>query len=182
MKVDKSISRGSAHIGTQFPWPFQETAPDIAVSVVGLGKLGACMAAAIASRGVPTIGVDVNPTPVEKVQRKLAPVFEPGLAEMIASCDGLLGATVDIGTAIRQTSMTFVVVPTPSNADGTFSLEYVCAAMEPIGRALRDKSAWHTVVLTSTVLSGSTEYVVKPLLEKTSGKRCGVDFGLCYSP
>jgi UDPglucose 6-dehydrogenase len=182
MKLDESISRGSAQIYTQSPSLSQQEVPDIAVSVVGLGKLGACMAAAIASRGVRTIGVDVNSTAVDKVHRKLAPVFEPGLAEMIASCDGLLGATVDIETAIRQTSMTFVVVPTPSNADGTFSLKYVCAAMEPIGHALRDKSAWHTVVLTSTVLPGSTEYVVKPLLEKASGKRSGVDFGLCYGP
>jgi UDPglucose 6-dehydrogenase len=153
-----------------------------AASVVGLGKLGACMAAAMASRGARTVGVDVNHAAVEKVQRKLAPVFEPGLAEMIASCDGLLHATVDIETAVRETQITFVVVPTPSNAEGAFSLEYVCAAMEPIGRALRNKTGLHTIVLTSTVLPGSTEYVVKPLLERASGKRCGSDFGLCYSP
>lgn len=153
-----------------------------AVTVVGLGKLGACMAAAMASRGVSTVGVDVNAAPVEKVQRRLAPVFEPGLADMIASCDGLLRATLDIEAAVRETQMTFVVVPTPSNADGAFSLEYVCAAMERIGRGLREKSGPHTVVLTSTVLPGSTDYVVKPLLERVSGKRCGPDFGLCYSP
>jgi UDPglucose 6-dehydrogenase len=153
-----------------------------AVSVVGLGKLGACMAAAMASRGVRTIGVDVNQTTVEKVKRKMAPVFEPGLAEMVASCDGLLDATMSLEAAIRQTEITFVVVPTPSNADGTFSLEYTCAAMESIGGALRNKHEYHLVVLTSTVLPGSTEFVVKPLLERTSGKRCGSDFGLCYSP
>src|SRR5690349_11490709 len=95
------------------------------VSIVGLGKLGACMAAAIASRGVKTVGVDINAAAVEKVQRKLAPVFEPGLAEMIASCDGMLGATTDLESAIRNTQMTFVVVPTPSNDHGAFSLEYV---------------------------------------------------------
>jgi UDPglucose 6-dehydrogenase len=153
-----------------------------AVSVVGLGKLGACMAAAIASRGVRTVGVDVSSMPVEKIQRKLAPVFEPGLAEVIAGCDGALSATLDIETAIRQTSLTFVVVPTPSNAEGAFSLEYVCAAMTQIGQVLRNKSDYHTVVLTSTVLPGSTDYVVKPLLEKASGKRCGSQFDLCYSP
>lgn len=153
-----------------------------AVSVVGLGKLGACMAAAMASRGVRTIGVDVNPAPVERIKRKLAPVFEPGLAEMIANCDGLLDATVDVENAVRETSMTFVVVPTPSNAEGGFSLEYVCAAMELIGRAIRDKASHHTVALTSTVLPGSTEFVVKPLLEQVSGKRSGSGFGLCYSP
>jgi len=154
----------------------------MSVSVVGLGKLGACMAAAMASRGVRTIGVDVNGATVQKVQRKLAPVFEPGLAEMMLGCDGLLTATTDLITAVHETDLTFVVVPTPSNGDGAFSLQYVQAAMEPIGRAIRDKSARHTVVVTSTVLPGSTEYLVKPLLENYSGKRCGLDFGLCYSP
>lgn len=182
MKQDESKLRGGTGVNPEIPSLSHKWAPETAVSVVGLGKLGACMAAAIASRGVRTVGVDVNPTAVEKVQRKLAPVFEPGLAEMMASCDGLLDATVDIGTAIGRTSMTFVVVPTPSNAEGAFSLEYVCAAMDLIGRALRDKSTRHTIVLTSTVLPGSTDYVVKPLLEKASGKRCGVDFSLCYSP
>ena len=153
-----------------------------AVSVVGLGKLGSCMAAAMASRGVRTIGVDVHPEPIEKIQRKLAPVFEPGLAEMIANCDGLLHATADLETTVHETQMTFVIVPTPSTEEGAFSLEHVCAAMETIGHALRTKSGYHTVVLTSTVLPGSTEYVIKPLLEKSSGKRCGSEFGLCYSP
>jgi UDPglucose 6-dehydrogenase len=154
----------------------------MAVSIIGLGKLGSCMAAAMASRGVRTIGVDVHPAPIEKIQRKLAPVFEPGLAEMIANCDGLLRATADLETTVHETQMTFVIVPTPSTAEGAFSLELVCAAMEKIGGALRTKSGYHTVVLTSTVIPGSTEYVIKQLLEKTSGKRCGSEFGLCYSP
>ena len=182
MKQDESASRSRVQVKTQFSSPSRQAVPETAVSVVGLGKLGACMAAAIASRGVRTIGVDLSPTAVEKIRQKLAPVFEPGLAEMIAGCDGKLDATVDLATAVCRTNITFVVVPTPSNPDGSFSLEYVVAAMEPIGRALRDKSDRHTVVLTSTVLPGSTDYVVKPLLEKASGKRCGIDFGLCYSP
>ena len=182
MKVDQSSSRSSSSFQTKFSLPSPPPLPETAVSIVGLGKLGACMAAAMASRGVRTLGVDVNAEAVTNVQRKIAPVFEPGLAEMMASCDGLLDATMDVAAAIQRTNMTFVVVPTPSNAQGAFSLEYVCAAMEPIGRALRDKSVWHTIVVTSTVLPGSTDYVVKPLLEKASGKRCGTDFGLCYSP
>jgi UDPglucose 6-dehydrogenase len=164
------------------PRKYSGSVAQAAVSVVGLGKLGACMAAAMASRGVRTIGVDVNPHPVDKVRQKLSPVFEPGLAEMIASCDGLLHATMDFAEAVRQTDTTFVIVPTPSKDDGTFSLQYVCAAMESIGHALRGKQGYHLVALTSTVLPGSTDFVVKPLLERTSGKRCGPDFGLCYSP
>jgi UDPglucose 6-dehydrogenase len=152
------------------------------ISVIGLGKLGSCMAAAMASRGLSTIGVDVNPKFVESVSSKRAPVFEPGLSEMLANCDGLLSATEDLAAAVQQTQITFIVVPTPSNAQGGFSLEYVSAATESIGRALRDKPTYHLVVLTSTVLPGSTEFFVKPLLEEASGKRCGSSFGLCYGP
>lgn len=155
---------------------------NVEVSVVGLGKLGACMAAAIASRSVRTTGVDVNSSPVEAMREKRAPIFEPGLAEMIAGCDGLLGATQDLEAAIRNSEITFVVVPTPSNKEGAFSLEYVSEAMRAVGRALQAKPEYHLVVLTSTVLPGSTEYLIRPLLEETSGKTCGPDFGLCYSP
>jgi UDPglucose 6-dehydrogenase len=152
------------------------------VSVVGLGKLGACMAAAMASRGVMTVGVDVSDVAVARVQRKLAPVFEPGLGELMAGLDGVLSARTDLESAVHDTQITFVVVPTPSNTQGAFSLEHVQAAMTPIARAIRDKSSHHLVVLTSTVLPGSTEFFVKPMLEGISGKRCGCDFGLCYSP
>jgi UDPglucose 6-dehydrogenase len=181
MRRDESAPAGRKQSKRKFSL-LRESPRETSVSIIGLGKLGACMAAAMASRGVRTVGADVDLTAVEAIRRKLAPVSEPGLAEMIASCDGRLDVTVDVETAVRQTEITFVVVPTPSNADGAFSLEYVCAAMGRIGRALRDKSDAHTVVLTSTVLPGSTEYVVKPLLENISGKRCGPDFGLCYGP
>src|SRR5580658_4518931 len=143
-------------------------AMSVGVSVVGLGKLGACMAAAMASRGIRTIGVDVNSEPVERVRAKVAPVQEPGLAELLLGCNGLIGATTDFDLAIRETEITFVVVPTPSNPDGAFSLEYVCSAMRRIGVALRKKSGYHLIVLSSTVLPGSTEYVVLPLLEEVS--------------
>jgi UDPglucose 6-dehydrogenase len=152
------------------------------VSVVGIGKLGACMAAAIAARGHETIGVDVEMQTVEALQQKRPPVFEPGLAELMAGSDGRLRGTRDHLQTIQQTDITFVVVPTPSNSDGGFSLRFVCEAMEQIGQALRHKSSYHLVVLTSTVLPGSTDYVVRPLLEEASGKQCGRDFGLCYSP
>ena len=168
-------------MGNHFSHGLENGGP-LSASVVGLGKLGACMAAAMASRGVRTVGVDLSHASVEKVRQKRAPVFEPGLAEMIATCDGLLDATVDLEAAIRGTEITFVVVPTPSKPDGAFSLDFVRAAMESIGCALRDKPEYHLVVLTSTVLPGSTELLVKPLLERASGKRCGSGFGLCYSP
>lgn len=153
-----------------------------AVSVVGLGKLGACMAASIAARGYTVIGVDCDRTTVERVNSKQPPLFEPGLTEKLGEAGSRLSATQDYTEAVLQSELTFVVVPTPSDDHGGFSLKYVEAAMVEIGRALRRKADDHTIVLTSTVLPGSCEYSVVPLLEEASGRQCGRDFSFCYGP
>jgi UDPglucose 6-dehydrogenase len=152
------------------------------VSVVGLGKLGVCLAACAASKGANVIGVDVSPRTVTLVNEGKAPVVEPGLPEMLAANRERLAATHDMRTAIAASSITFVVVPTPSDPNGAFSLRYVKHAVAEIGRCLQDKDAYHLVVIVSTVLPGSTEFGILPLLEQSSGKRCGPDFGLCYGP
>lgn len=152
------------------------------VSVVGLGKLGACMAVCFAHKGLPVTGVDVSQKTIELVNSGQPPVFEPGLPEMIAKVRDRLWATGDYDRAIKDSDVTFIVVPTPSEDHGGFSLKYVNQAALQIGHALKNKTGYHLIVLTSTVLPGSTELGVKPALEEASGKRCGKDFGLCYSP
>ena len=151
-------------------------------SVVGLGKLGASMAAAIASRGFEVIGVDISQRAVEAINAGRAPVQETGLEELVAANRERLRATLDHREAILATDVTFVVVPTPSDERGAFSLQYAARAFREIGRALRERDQYHLVVVTSTVLPGSTRYGLLPILEAESGKVCGRDFGLCYSP
>jgi UDPglucose 6-dehydrogenase len=154
----------------------------VTYSVVGLGKLGASMAAAIASRGFEVIGVDVNHRTVELINAGHAPVQETNLEETIAANRKRLQATLSHREAILNSDVTFVVVPTPSDERGAFSLQYVAWALREIGRALKEKDGYHNVVLTSTVLPGSTRYGLLPILERESGKVAGRDFGLCYSP
>lgn len=155
---------------------------EVIYSVVGLGKLGASMAAAIASRGFHVIGVDVSHRAVELVNAGHAPVQETNLEEMIAANRERLRATLSHREAILNSGVTFVVVPTPSDDRGAFSLQYAAWAFREIGRALREKDGYHNVVLTSTVLPGATRYGLLPVLERESGKVCGRDFGLCYNP
>ena len=151
-------------------------------SIVGLGKLGASMAAAIASRGFAAVGVDVNQSSVDKVNEGHAPVQETHLEELIAANRPRLRATTDHAEAVLNSDVTFVVVPTPSDREGAFSLQYVQWACREIGRALALKNEYHLVVLTSTVLPGATRHGLLPILEQESGKQCGRDFGLCYGP
>jgi UDPglucose 6-dehydrogenase len=151
-------------------------------SIVGLGKLGASMAAAIAGRGFEVIGVDVNASVVDAINAGRAPVTETGLANAVAVNRNRLRATVFHSEAIVQSDVTFVIVPTPSNRTGMFSLQYASYAFREIGCGLAGKDDYHLVVLTSTVIPGSTRQVLLPQLEAASGRKCGRDFGICYSP
>lgn len=152
------------------------------ISVMGLGKLGAPLAACFAARGFQVHAVDIDPQKIDAVNRGIAPISEPGLAELIRESDGRLKASQDAEAAVRGSDATFIVVSTPSEQAGGFSLRYVMPVAEAIGRAMRMKREYHLVVLTSTVMPGSTGTEVKNTLERVSGKRCGEDFGLCYSP
>lgn len=152
-------------------------------SVIGLGKLGASMAAGIASRGFDVAGVDVIEKTVHLINNGHAPVEETDLEETINKNKKRISATTSYDYAIQNSEISFVIVPTPSEADGSFSLSYAKEAFREIGKALRSRDkGYHLVVLTSTVLPGSTRCGLLPILEQESGKKCGIDFGLCYSP
>lgn len=152
------------------------------ISVIGLGKLGAPLAAVLAHKGHNVLGVDLNERFVAAINDGQPPVEEPRLAEMIAANRARLSASTEYGPAIRDSEITFMIVPTPSDSSGGFSLRYVMQSIEEIGAALRAKDGFHLVVLTSTVMPGASEGEVLPALEKASGKVCGKDFGLCYNP
>lgn len=140
------------------------------------------MVACLAERGFSVIGVDVNSTFIDQINAGEAPVQEPGLPEMLHRNREFIRATADYSEAIAQSDATFVIVPTPSDASGKFSLKYIFSAIEHIGAALRQKDGYHLVVITSTVMPGATDQEIRPALEAASGKRCGEGFGLCYSP
>jgi UDPglucose 6-dehydrogenase len=140
------------------------------------------MAACIAARGFAVTAVDVDAQKVDSVKRGVPPVNEPGLQQLIVSAGSNLDATTNAVDAVAHSDATFIVVATPSEEDGGFSLRYVLSTCEAIGRALSAKPGYHLVVLTSTVMPGSTGGAVKTELERSSGKKCGIGFGLCYSP
>lgn len=152
------------------------------VSVIGLGKLGGTMAGCLASRGFNVIGVDISQQAVNALNAGRAPAQETGLDNLIKENKPRIRATLNHEDAIVNSDLSFVIVPTPSDERGAFTIQYAAYAFEAIGKALAKRDRYHTVVLTSTVLPGSTRYGLLPILEKFSGKQCGKDFGLCYSP
>jgi len=150
--------------------------------VIGLGRLGSPLAACLAAKGLTVTGVDLDPNKVDALNRGEAPVHEPGLPEMVAKGKSRLKATSDVESAVRGSDISFIVVSTPSDPAGGFSLRYVDPVCHGIARALAARSDYHVVVLTSTVMPGTTGGPVRELLENISGKTMGRDFGLCYSP
>ncbi|MEQ9460270.1 MAG: nucleotide sugar dehydrogenase [Phycisphaeraceae bacterium] len=153
-----------------------------AIAMVGLGRLGAPIAACLAAVGYRVIGVDTNRKTIDAINAKQPPVYEPGLEDKLAEAADRLTATEDLSHAIQNTDASFVLVPTPSEPNGAFSLDYVLAACEEIGEALRHRTTPHLVTIVSTVMPGDTQGPIRHTLERASGLRCGVDFHLCYSP
>jgi UDPglucose 6-dehydrogenase len=146
-----------------------------------LGKLGLPMAVHFAHKGFRVIGVDIDSQLVEAVNRRECPICEPGVPELLRSSGGSFTATNDYREAIENSEASFIIVPTPSEASGGFSTKYVEAAGKKIAENLKHKNDYHLIVVTSTVLPGATDSL-RELLEQDSGRKCGNDFGLCYSP
>ncbi len=145
------------------------------VSVFGLGYVGSVSAASFAADGHTVIGVDVNDEKVASLNEGRSPIVENGLDELIRDnvANGRLRATTSPADAVRDTDLSLVCVGTPSRKNGSLDLTHLERVAEHIGEALRNKGAYHVVVIRSTVLPGTTHDVVIPALERTSGKNMG---------
>ena len=154
------------------------------ISVFGLGYVGTVSAGCLAREGHEVIGVDPVPIKVDFINQGRCPIVEPEIGEIIAdnAARGRLRATVDPVEAIAGTDLSFVCVGTPSQTNGNLDFQHIQRTCEQIGRALKDKTGHHTVVIRSTILPGTMHKVVIPILEEFSGKVAGVDFGVCHNP
>jgi len=153
------------------------------VSVFGLGKVGHTLAACLGAAGHEVVCYDVNRALVDAVNGRSLHTQEKGVAERLAGLGpDKLRATADAREAVHASDLTFVIVPTPSNMLGGFSLKYVLDAFRTIGAAIRDKEGPHSVSLVSTVLPGSSDRFIGPALEEASGRRIGHGLQYSYNP
>jgi len=152
------------------------------ISIIGLGKLGSPMAAVMASKGFQVIGLDLNDKLVSAINQGVAPVDEPQLQDFIDKSRTNLRATHSYDEVVQGSEVTFIIVPTPSGSDKMFSNKFVIGAVRAIGHSLRGKAGRHVVVVTSTVMPGSTGGEIKKELEEASGRAIGPELGLAYNP
>ncbi|MDJ0273768.1 MAG: 3-hydroxyacyl-CoA dehydrogenase NAD-binding domain-containing protein [Aigarchaeota archaeon] len=152
------------------------------ITVVGLGKLGLCIAAVLADAGFKVVGVDVDEGRVRAVNSGEVYIKEPKLPHLIRKNRKRIRATTALDDAIASSQATFVILPTPSEPDGTFSLKHVLPVVKEAARAISRKDEYHLMVINSTIMPGSMDNYIKPTLEEHSGKLVGNGVGLCYNP
>ena len=152
------------------------------ISIVGTGYVGLVTGACLADCGHEVVCVDVDQRKIDMINSARAPIHEVGLPELLARHAGhRLSASTDLAVSVEGTELTFIAVGTPASG-GKIDLKYVEAAAREIGGALRRKSAYHVVVVKSTVVPGTTVGLVRAALESTSGRTAGEAFGLGMNP
>ena len=154
------------------------------IAIFGLGYVGCVSAACFSQMGHEVIGVDINSLKVNMINAGKSPVIEVELNHMIrdAVAKGQLRATTEVGLAVAKADVCFICVGTPCLDNGATDLTYIRCVAQDIGQALGEFEGYCVVTVRSTVLPGTIDTEIIPLLENASGRRAGVDFGVCYNP
>jgi GDP-mannose 6-dehydrogenase len=158
--------------------------PKPAISVIGLGYVGAVSMACLSHLGFRMIGVDISREKVDAIKAGQSPIVEERLGELLADGvrTGRIDATQNLVAGVMQSDVTFLSVGTPTSKDGGCDFTYVRQASRAIGQAIAMKDGYHVVVLRCSVPPGTTLDVVVPEIEQASGKKLGPDFGVCFNP
>jgi UDPglucose 6-dehydrogenase len=153
------------------------------ISIVGTGYVGLVTGLCLSDLGNNVICIDVVKEKVEAINRGESPIFEEGIDELLGRVlkSGRFEATTDI-SRISDTDITFICVGTPSNDDGSLDLTHLKAAADDVGRAIEGKTGHHLVVVKSTVMPTTTERLIVPIIEKSSGRKLSGDLGVAMNP
>ncbi len=152
------------------------------ISIVGTGYVGIVTGACFAEKGHHVMCVDIDQSKVDLINKGTAPIYERGLDDLLKKHAGdRLRATTDLTDAVQQTDLSMIAVGTPFDGN-EIDLTYIKNVAKQLGQALKAKRGYHVVVVKSTVVPGTTDEVVLPILEESSGKKAGVDFGVGMNP
>jgi UDPglucose 6-dehydrogenase len=152
------------------------------ISIIGAGYVGLVSAVCLAEKGHKVVCVDIDKKKVDRINRGASPIHESGLRGLLRrNLKGRFRATTDLRGAVLGTEVSIIAVGTPF-ADGEIDLRFVKSVAAEIGEVLKEKDDFHVVVVKSTVVPGTTDDVVTPLLEQASEKKAGVHFGVGMNP
>ena len=154
------------------------------ISIFGLGYVGAVSLACLSRDGHDVIGVDIDHAKLELIASGKTPVIEEGMVDLMqkVAASGHVTVTTDAREAVLGSDISLVCVGTPSAANGSQDQGAIVHLAKEIGRALAVKTAPHVIVMRSTLVPGTVEDVLRPIIEAESGKRDGEHFYLCFQP
>lgn len=154
------------------------------ISIFGLGYVGAVSLACLARDGHNVIGVDIDPAKLDLIRSGKTPVVEEGMVELMAqvAVSGRVSVTTDVVEAVQGSELSLICVGTPSAPNGSQDQSAILKLAHELGRAIRGKTGDHVFVFRSTLVPGTVEDVLKPILEQESGKRDGEGFQICFQP
>ena len=152
------------------------------ISIIGTGYVGLVSGACFASLGHQVICVDVDEDKVRKINNNISPIFEKDLEETLTKYQNNIKATTSYELAIKESNITFICVGTPSLKNGDIDLSYVDQSIKSIAQEIKKKDGFHSIIVKSTVVPGTTKHHVIPLIEKETGKKTGVDIGVGMNP
>ena len=154
------------------------------ISIFGLGYVGAVSLACLARDGHDVIGVDIDADKLKLIREGRTPVVEEGMVDLMAqvAASGRVSVTTDVHQAVLQSDLSLISVGTPSALNGSQDLSAMLKLAHDLGGAMRMKKDRHAFVFRSTLVPGTVESVLKPIIERESGKRDGTDFDICFQP
>jgi len=152
------------------------------ISIIGTGYVGAVTGACLADLGNTIIFVGRNKAKLKLIKSGKSPIFEPGLEQLLIKNEKRIATTTDLSDAVSKTDVTLICVGTPSKADGSIDLQQINDVSVAIGKSLVESEKKHTIIMKSTVLPGTTEQLVIPILERESGKKAIEGFGIASNP
>jgi len=152
------------------------------ISIIGTGYVGLVSGACFASLGHHVICVDIDEDKVNKINNGKAPIYEKDLEKILKQYKKNITATTSYQQAIQNSEVTFICVGTPSKENGEIDLTFVKSAAIKVAEQIKQKQSFHTIIIKSTVIPGTTLNEILPLIEKYSEKKGGKDFGLGMNP
>jgi len=152
------------------------------IGIIGLGFVGLSFASVLASKGYSIIGVDTDKEKLEKIKNGIVPFYEPKLQSMLRRS---LNVSLKISSnilAIKKCNLIFVTVGTPQKRNGEIDLTMIKNVTNKIGKLLSKTKHKPIIIIKSTVIPGTTQNVILPILQRMSRKNVGKGFGLLTNP
>jgi UDPglucose 6-dehydrogenase len=152
------------------------------IAVVGLGFVGLSISSVLASKNYNVIGIDIDNQKCSDIRNGVLPLFEPDLENTLRIGLKKKLTISNNFSLIKNCDMIFVTVGTPQKSNGAIELSMIKKATTTIGQIIRKSKKNPIIFIKSTVIPGTTQNVILPILEKKSGKKANRGFGIISNP